>query len=143
MTGVTFGTYHSWNDWQLILKSRPEIEPPKVKRITTSIPARDGVLDMTLAVYGGIKYDNRDITFTFLTADTLTDDGWATQYSKILNAIHGQTMDIVLDEDPDWQYHGVCEVDSYVVENGAREVVVVCDCAPYKTKVADPSEKSL
>ena len=63
MNGVTFGTRHSYEDWGLILKSRPQISPPEPKYIYVDIPASDGQIDLTESLIGNIPYYNREIVF--------------------------------------------------------------------------------
>lgn len=46
MKGVTFGTYHSYDDFNLLLTSK-EVAAPKVKTIEIDVPGADGALDLT------------------------------------------------------------------------------------------------
>lgn len=46
MKGITFGTYHSYDDFNLLLTSK-EVAAPKVKTIEIDVPGADGALDLT------------------------------------------------------------------------------------------------
>lgn len=65
MNGVKFGSKHSYDDWGLILKSRPVISPPSPKTIYIDVPGADGIIDLTESMTGEVKFNNRTITFEF------------------------------------------------------------------------------
>lgn len=46
MKGITFGTYHSYDDFNLLLTSK-EVAAPKVKTIEIDVPGANGALDLT------------------------------------------------------------------------------------------------
>lgn len=136
LDGVTFGAYHSYKDWKLIL-AETEIGLPAVKTTTVDIPGTDGVLDLTEAIAGRVCYENRTLAFTFVTSDSLTGATWAELLSGISGAVHGQRLDIILDDDPDWKYTGRVTLDSFATSRVKHTVVIKCDCSPYKTSLAD------
>lgn len=72
--------------------------------------------------------------FTFSTIVPRSD--FLTQYSEIKNALHGQKLRIVLDDDPSNYYVGRCYVSSFTDEKGIGKITVECDCEPYKYKIA-------
>ena len=55
--------------------------------------------------------------------------------STILNAIHGQQLKIILDEDPDWYYIGRVELDSPSYD-GTWQFNIIGAVYPYKLKTA-------
>ena len=63
MKGITFGNYHSYDDFGLILSSK-EIGSPEPKIITIDVEGGDGVLDFT-EFAGEKKFKNRTLTFHF------------------------------------------------------------------------------
>ena len=79
MKGVKFGSLHSFNEWGLIL-SEKEIKSPKPKTIEFEIEGSDGVLDYT-EFFGGVKYENRQLTFKFVKAG-ISPDGFLALFSK-------------------------------------------------------------
>ena len=132
MQGITFGQYHSWRDFGLLLQSK-EIGSPAIKVNKIDIPGADGDLDMT-DYFGGAKYDNVKHKFEFATLARRTD--YLTLFSSIKNAIHGKKGRIILDGDPSFFYLGRCSVSAFTNDKGAGYVTVECDCEPYKYKLA-------
>lgn len=97
MDGVTFGTKHSYRDWGLLLKSRPVISPPSPKTVYVDIPGSDGMIDLTESLTGDVKFDNRTIKCEFVVLDAR--NRWSALYSDVMNYLHGQYLQIILDEE--------------------------------------------
>lgn len=133
MNGVTFGEMHSYRDFGLLLKSRPEISPPKPKTVYIDVPASDGKLDLTESLTGDVKYHNRTITCTFTILGNR--EGWANCYSEIQTYLHGQRMKVVMDDDPGYYYLGRVEVNSWKSSKRTAEIVIEADVEPYKYDV--------
>ena len=133
MKGIKFGNYHSYNDFSLILSQKTIGAPsPKVEAI--EIPGGDGVLDLT-DFFGEVKYNNRNLSFDFSTIIPQAD--FLDLFSQIQNAIHGQKMQIVLDDDPGWYYIGRVTVPEWKTEKSIGKITIDCDCEPYKVKIAE------
>lgn len=130
MKGVTFGTFHSWDDFSLILSDK-KIESPKAKTTTVEIPGADGVLDVS-EYFGDIKYKNRTLSFDFSTI--VPQSEFLNLFSTIQNAIHGKRIRIVLDDDPDFYYMGRISVSEWKADKNVGKITVDCDCDPYKYK---------
>lgn len=131
MQGVKFNDFHSYDDFSLILGSK-EIEAPSAKTETIDLPGADGVLDLS-EYFGEIKYNKRKITLTFSTIVPKSE--FLALFSKIQNAIHGQKMNIVLDDDPEFYYVGRVTVDKWKADKNVGTITVECDCEPYKYKI--------
>lgn len=131
MNGIQFGNYHSWNDFSLVLQPDWELEAaqPKIEQI--DIPGGDGVLDFTEA-FGEIKYKNRKLKFNFKTI-VPRSEFW-TLFSRIQNAISGQYLKIVIDNDPMWYYMGRITMDQWKADQNIGQITIECDCEPYKYK---------
>ena len=133
MKGIRFGNYHSYDDFSLILSQKTIGAPsPKVEAI--EIPGGDGVLDLT-DFFGEVKYNNRNLSFDFSTIIPQAD--FLDLFSQIQNAIHGQKMQIVLDDDPGWYYIGRVTVPEWKTEKSIGKITIDCDCEPYKVKIAE------
>lgn len=132
MQGITFGQYHSYRDFGLLLQSK-EIGSPAVKVSKIDIPGADGELDMT-DYFGGAKYDNVKHKFEFATLAPRTEH--LSLFGTIKNAIHGKKGRITIDGDPSFFYLGRCSVSAFTNDKGAGYVTVECDCEPYKYKAA-------
>ena len=133
MKGIKFGNYHSYDDFSLIL-SQKTISAPSPKVESIEIPGGDGVLDLT-DFFGEVKYNNRELTFEF--SCIVPQDEFLDLFSRIQNAIHGQKMQIVLDDDPEWYYIGRVTVPEWKTEKSIGKITIDCDCEPYKVKIAE------
>lgn len=133
MKGVRFGEFHSWDDFSLIL-SQKIIGTPSPKTETIDIPGGDGVLDLT-EVFGEVKYNNRNLSFDFSTK--VPQSEFMDLFSRVQNALHGQRMQIVLDDDPEWYYTGRISVSEWKAEKNIGKLKIECDCEPWKYKAAE------
>lgn len=131
MKGITFGAFHSYRDLRLIL-SEKEIGAPSVKTNLVDNDGADGSIDYT-DFFDGPKYGEVKHKFTFSTIVPRSD--FSTQYSEIKNALHGQKLRIVDDDDPGFYYVGRCYVSSFTNEKNIGAITVECECEPYKYKV--------
>lgn len=133
MKGIRFGNYHSYDDFSLIL-SQKTIGTPSPKVETVDIPGGDGVLDLT-DFFGEVKYNNRNLSFDFATK--VPPEQFMDLFSRVQNALHGQKMQIILDDDAEWAYMGRITVSEWKAEKNIGKLTIDCDCEPYKNKLAD------
>lgn len=133
MKGVKFGNYHSWDDFSLIL-SQKIIGTPSPKTETIDIPGGDGVLDLT-NFFGEVKYNNRNLSFEFSTI--VPQSEFMDLFTRVQNALHGQKMQIILDDDSEWQYTGRITVSEWKAEKAVGKLTIDCDCEPYKSRLGD------
>ena len=133
MKGVNFGDFHSYRDFSLIL-SQKTIGAPSPKTETIDVPGGDGVLDLT-EFFGEVKYNNRNLSFEFTSI--IPQAFFMSQFSQIQDALHGQKMQIVLDDDPEWYYTGRIGVSEWKADKNIGELTIDCDCDPYKTKLSE------
>lgn len=127
MLGITFGTKHSYNDWGVILEDT-HIAPPSPKRYTVSVAGRNGVLDLTQELTPSIRFESRTLSFSF----RVKAGDWSTLMSQIYGDIHGRTLDIVSDIDPDWHWHGFCTVDDFSSDARTGQLTIIVDADPFK-----------
>lgn len=132
MKGITFGDLHSYRDLKLILGQK-EIAAPTVKTNKLEIEGADGSLDFT-DFFGGPKFGEVEHKFSFSTIEPRSD--FLIQYAKVKNALHGQKLRIILDDDPGFYYVGRCYVSNFTNEKGIGTISVECECEPYKYKIA-------
>ena len=132
MKGITFGNYHSFNAFQLILGAKT-IGTPSPKTEAIDIPGGDGVLDLT-EFFGETKYSNRNLSFEF--SSVVIPEDFMSLFSMVQNALHGKKMKITLDDDPGWFYMGRISVSEWKVDRNIGKLVVDCDCEPYKYQIS-------
>ena len=129
MKGVTFGNYHSFRDFRLVLSPNNAIGTPAPKYQKLDIPGGDGVLDFTEA-FGEVKYGNRSLSFEFSTM--VPQSEFMALFATVQNALHGQKMRIVLDDDPDSYYIGRLTVSEWKADRLIGSLTIDCDCEPWR-----------
>lgn len=132
MEGITFGELHSYRDLKLLLE-KPEIGAPPVKKKEVDIEGADGSIDLT-DFFGRPTFGNVTHKFTF--SSIIPRSEHLTLFTQIKNALHGQKLRIVLDDDPGFYYVGRCYVSPYTSEKGTAIINIECECEPYKYKQA-------
>lgn len=132
MKGITFGQYHSYRVFSLILGEK-ELAAPKVKTVKIEIEGADSALDLT-EFFGEPNYD--DVTHKFQFSTIVPQSDFLTLFSTIKNAIHGQKLRIILDDDPEYYYFGRCIVSSFTSAKGIGTVSIEADCEPWKYRAA-------
>lgn len=137
MDGVTLGNKHSYDDWGLILNEKEEISSPEPKTNYLDVPGADGSLDMS-ELFGDVKYENRTITWEFLVIRKR--ERWNYIYSNLLNYLHGQKMNIILDDDPSFFYRGRVKVNQWKSDKRKATIVVEAEVEPYKYELSSSIE---
>lgn len=135
MKGVTFGDFHSYTDFKLILTSK-EIGSPAVKVRKIEIEGADSELDYT-EFFGEPKYENATHKFEFSTI--VPQSRFLSLYSSIKNALHGKKMRIILDDDPLFYYLGRLHVSQFTNDKNIGMISIDADCEPYKYKLEKTS----
>ena len=130
MHGVTFDTKHSYREWGLMLKVRPEISPPEPKMKLIAVPGSNTVIDLTEALTGEVKYEPRRIKCIFCVVGGRPE--WPAVYSAVLNDIHGKRMKIIMDDDPNYYYIGRVAVNQWESEEAIATIVIEADVEPFK-----------
>lgn len=129
MKGVKFGSHHSYTEWGLIL-SEKDIQAPKIKTMEVDIAGGNGTLDYT-EYFGDVKYENRSLSFGFSKMNIVPDE-FLVLFSEVQNALHGQKMKIVLDDDQEHYYYGRVAVNDWKSNKSVGEIVIDVDAEPYK-----------
>lgn len=133
MRGVILGNKHSYWDWGLMLTKPPNISSPKPKTHYVDILGKHGKMDLSTALTGDVKYENRTIELEFLSmADR---ESWSAIYSDILATLHGQEVSISLDDDLMHYYTGRVTVGDPVREKKHVTVKITADVEPFKKSI--------
>ena len=132
-TGIKFGDYHSYKDWGLRL-IRINIPMPQPKTYKVSVPGADGTLDLS-EVAGRTTYNDREgLEFEFDLMDE-NYSRWLTMYSQISNAIHGQRIQVIPDDDPGYYYICRLNLSSTKSDPVLSQFVLTGTSDPYKYDV--------
>lgn len=138
---ITLGTKNTWDDWHLIPTSRPVVNPPSVKTNMVEIPGGDGILDLTTALAGRTLYRNRTGSWEFYAENGFRD--WATHFSNIMAYLHGQSMRVILEDDPNYYYEGRLAVNAWKSNKERSSIVIDYDLYPYKKEIDGINENWL
>ena len=128
--GLSFNGFHSLKDYGLFLAEAPDFGTPEPKRYTVDIPGRDGILDYTTSATGEVKFNNREMTFTFATM--IAPEFREALRSRLWSDLNGREVTVVYDLDSDWYYTGVASVAFEDVKSWKMKVVITVDAFPYK-----------
>ncbi len=128
---------NTWRDWHMVPTSRPSVNPPKTRTRHVTVPGRDGTLDYTQAM-GGIYYENRTGTWEFAVYHEVNESlgmSWADVYSDILTNLHGQELQVFLEDEPEYFYTGRVMVKEWKSDKWFSTVILEYDLDPYKWSV--------
>ena len=128
--GITFGTKHSWRDWNMVLTSW-EISLPDINENSIEIPGMDGKLDQT-EILAGATFKNRKIKFTLTYIGSIKS--FHQKRQEIAEYLHGRGLKVVMDRDPEYYYEGRCSVTKFKANGAVATVEITCDAFPWKLR---------
>lgn len=135
MSGIQIGEMHSEYDFEMYMTDF-SVSPPEPRTSYVDVPFRDGLLDFSTALTGGIvRYQNRTVTASFVTKDA-AEDGWRERYHSFINAFHGRKEKLIFDYDPDYYYLGRITCDASKDDQLIGAASITADCDPYKYKLS-------
>ena len=135
MSGIKFRNKHSADDFGMFMTDF-SVSPPELQTAYVDVPFRDGLLDFSTALTGGIvRYQNRTVTASFVTKDA-AEDGWRERYHSFINAFHGRKEKLIFDYDPDYYYLGRITCDASKDDQLIGAASITADCDPYKYKLS-------
>lgn len=132
---VNYNEKNMFDEYGVLLQhSSIGIPTPKMEYL--DVPLRDGSIELTEVLSDRVNYNDRTITDTF----KYVGDRFASVCHNITNAIHGQKVQIIYDDDPNFYYSGrVTNVsENEFTRGGTIEVQVTCE--PFKTEITDAHE---
>lgn len=135
---VTFGEKNSWDDWHLIPTSRPVINPPQVDTKFVEIPGMDGAYDMTEWLTGRPQYKNRTGTIDFAVVNDYMS--WDAAFSIISNYLHGRSMRLILEDDPEFYYKGRFSVNKWKSDKWYSVITISYILNPWKKSLYSTAE---
>lgn len=127
--GVMLSEKHSYRDYGLIL-SEKDMGAPEARTNLVDVPMRDGSIDMTDTLAKGIKYKDRKIKLTFYFPGSR--EQWADKMSELQNALNGQRMKLIFDDDLAYFYEGRLSVNEWQSVGNAGKIVIDAVCDPFK-----------
>lgn len=140
---VNFGQKNTWDDWKLIPIKRPVFDPPSHKYISVDIMGADGEIDLSDALTDYPVFNNRRGTLKFRMF--ATERKASSRYSEIMNYLHGQRMQCILDEEPEYYYYGRFTVSGFEYKRIGEwaDIAIDYNVEPYKFLIHDSTEEWL
>lgn len=130
MLGVIIGDKHTYRDYGLLLKSRPEISAPAPKTKLIPVPGSDVVIDLTESLTGSVHFEPREIKLELIMAQDR--NRWAQLYTRIMTDMHGRRLKIVMDDDPNYYYIGRVSVEGLEPDKKTATLTIKAEVEPYK-----------
>ena len=105
-------TYDSLDDFGLAIENTDCIGTPvRSADNMVAVPGRDGLLDMTDAVFGGEYFRSRDITLKF--GGMQESEDWDSVISAFRNLFEGKTVKVEFATLPGWYFTGRCRIVNF------------------------------
>lgn len=133
--GTTYGNKHSYTQMGLLEQS-VEIAPAEPKLAYTDIPGANGSKDLTEALGVGVKYNDREIVWTYAL---YPEQDWYETQSTVSHYLNGKACHIILDDDPDWYWDGRVSITAHQKDKLLRQITVKARVRPYKLKTTPSS----
>ena len=123
----------AYDEWKIVLTS-VENTLPEPKTITVDIKGSDGLLDLSEAASGDVRYTNRKLKLTF---ELLNVNNYDKLMTDIGNAIHGRMVKVQLTSDDNYYYEGRATISKWECRKRKGTIVVDVDAYPFKINVRD------
>ena len=127
---ITIGSKNTWDDWHLIPKTRPLVNPPEVKTNYVDIPGGDGSIDLSTALSGRPIYKNRNGSWDFYVENDFKP--WQELYTEIMTYLHGQEFRVILEDDPHFYYQGRLSVNTWRSDQYWSLITIDYEFSPFK-----------
>lgn len=137
---VTFDGKNSWDDWHLIPTSRPVIDQPKLQENYLEIPGVGGTIDISELLSNHPIYSDREGAIEFAVLHDYWRS-WEETRTEIANHLAGRVIDVILEDDPSYFYHGRCELERYSSEKDYSRVEIRYHFEPFKRLIDLPENQ--
>jgi len=128
---VTFGNKNSYSDWHLVPDSRPVIVMPEQKKEVVDVPGGNSVIDMSMSLTKFPIFNRRSGSLRFHVLNGYRN--WKDLYEEIAMYLHGQKMNMLLEDDPNFYYTGYFSVNWTSNNDGTwSDIEIGYDLEPYK-----------
>lgn len=138
--GCTFGIYHSFIEWGLVLEDY-EISYPEQKKEFIEVPGKfDKYIDATYAMVDYPIFERRTGKFKLRLLNELIDhtsfSSWQSLVDDMAKKIHGKKLRIILDEDKQWYYDGYVAISSATLRSTTIGTVEIeANLYPYRRSI--------
>lgn len=127
---ITFGTKKTYTDYGLILVNE-DFGVPDLQRSTVIVMGRDGEVDLTKMIDSTPHFNNRTAKWKFALTHS-KQPYWYNVFSTLLNELHGKTMYIKSDNEPEFTLYGCVRVTSFTKFQSPGYIEIEADCQPFR-----------
>lgn len=131
MRGIVINNnIHTGDDLDLVMTEK-NLPPPTPQTYSVSVPGRNGDIDLSEFLTGEVAYNNRTLSFKFI------GDGSRDTVLELIDTMlsyHGQKVEIITDDYPDWYYTGRATID-YVDSGNYATFQLAVDAQPFSYAV--------
>ena len=127
-------TYNTLEDYGFAIENTDYLGDPVVGDSgLVVVPGKNGILDMTEAVFGGPWYKYRKIKIKL--GGMMDSETWDAAISSLRNLFDGKNVKLVFENDPDWYWYGRCSIKNFSHIRALGTFELCIDYAdPYKHK---------
>lgn len=131
LQGVQLGDYHTLKDWGLYLVvGGTTVGEAEVDEHLVKVPGGDRLLNLTKALDGKVHYTQRKITITLKCVKP--KKYWPNVQRTLENALQGQWLRCIFDDDPSWYWEGLWKVAPQSRDRWENVFVITGTCNPHK-----------
>lgn len=138
--------YNTWDDFHLVPTSRPVFKLPTMKENYIDIPGADGRIDLSETLTGYPIFNNREGDIEFIVMNDY-DGSWHNRYMKLANFLHGNRLQVVLNDDPGYYYQGRFTLSDWNSDSNESatwsKVTIHYNVEPYKLALTTTTENWL
>lgn len=135
LQGVQLGDYHTLKDWGLyIVVGGTTVGPAEPDQsLLIKVPFSDRILDLSKSLDGKVHYTQRKITITLKCVKP--KKLWPSIQSALENALQGQWLRCIFDDDPSWYWEGYWTVTPQSRDRWENVFAISGICNPYKVSL--------
>lgn len=109
-----------------------EVAPPEPRIEMLEIPLRDGAINTSALLSDTVHYATREIVLGLESVAVRAE--WPLIEAALMRDFHGQAVQLVLDNDPDWYWEGYAAVEQMVDNRGSAGWTIRITAQPFKRK---------
>ena len=139
--GASINGKHTMKDYGLVISNTDVVEAPTPKTSYVDIPGSSQRLDLTTTLTGRVEYNSRKLTFSL--GGFMSPERWPVFYNNLVNLYQGKEVQIVLDQEPEYYYHGRAELSDFSRNQMLGTFTLTVDADAYKYERTASNEEWL
>lgn len=120
---------HTPDEWGAI-HIHTEIASPEPRIEMLEVPLRDGAINTSAMLSNTVHYNTREIVLGMEVMKLR--EMWPLVYSAVLKDVHGQAVEVSLDNDPDYFWEGSAMVEPMEDHGATAGITIRIQAQPFK-----------